>query len=83
MKTPPAPCGAGAAAERATPVTVGATRSARSPSTSKPAASATAWAPSPSAASFPAASRIVPPFGPSAEAGTEIPSGSASPAATA
>ena len=67
-----------------TPVTVGPAASAALPFTRKFAASPTAWVPRSRFASFgvAAASRIVPPFSVSAAAATEIPSASASAAAT-
>ena len=78
MKTPLAPC---PVPESVTPVTVGPTRSAAAPFTTA-SPSVMAWSPRPRTAAFRAASRIVPPFNSSAEAPTEIPFESASPAAT-
>ena len=79
MKTPFDPC---PVPESAAPVTAGAEASAADPATGKAAAFATAWAPRPSAASPPAASRMAPPFRVSAEAPTPMPFASASPPAT-
>ena len=70
--------------DRERPATLGRARTDALPSTMKAAASAMARVPRPSAAAFgaAAASVIVPPFRASAEALTEIPFASASPAAT-
>ena len=69
--------------ESATPVTVGATASTAEPFTVNPLSFATAWVPRPSAAALPAASRIVPPFSPSAVRAAPTPFVSVSPATTA
>ena len=81
MWTPLAPCAPGAAVRSASPVTVGASVSREFPSTTA-SPSVTAWLPRPREASFPAASRIVPPFSASAFRATPMPFASASPAAT-
>ena len=80
MKRPSEPC---PTPESETPVTTGPIASAAAPFTAKFVASVIAWVPKPRAALLPAASRIVPPFSVSAEAPTEIPFASVSPAATA
>ena len=74
IQVPPAPCGG--PPERVRPVTEASALTAKAPS------AAMAWAPRPSAAGLPAASRMVPPFSESAEAPTLTPSGSESPLAT-
>ena len=75
------PC---ATSAMASPVTVGEAVSAADPVTVKALSSLTAWAPRPSAAAFPAASRIAaPPGSVSAEAPMATPFGSASPVTTA
>ena len=70
MKTPLAPRGV---PDSVRPATVGTMTSVPSPSTVKSESSAIAWVPRPSAALLPAASAIVPPFSPSAEAPTATP----------
>ena len=79
MKTPAGPL---AAPPTVRPTTDGATTSTPSPSTVKSGSAAIAWAPRPSAASFPAASRIVPPLSLSDEDATLTPSESSSAADT-
>ena len=79
MKVPFAPC---AVPESRRPVTLGATASEAAPFTRKSPSLLTACVPRPSAASLPAASRIVPPFAASAVAAMLSPLASVSPLCT-